>query len=406
MSAVTCPSCGSERTWRDGTRLTRNGDVQRYLCRNCCVRFSATRLTRSNQSERDQKFHRQSLNSLSSLTLFRQGNREAESRVPSAGKAVQTLVKVETQENRAAGATTTKHDEATIKGLIAQYAYHLEKEGYYENSAYLSLIRLLAKRGADLLDPEHVKTVIAKQNWKKSTKALAVCAYDVFTKTQKLIWCPPKYTPEETLPFIPEESELDQLIAACRSRRMAAYLQTLKETFADPGEALKLRWIDVDYKNNVITINRPVKGHKPRQINVSNKLLAMLAALPKTSQQIFPTSYSNISLLYRRMRQRAAKTLQNPRLLNIAFKTFRHWGGTMVAHYTHGNVLMVQKLLGHKNIQNTMKYIQMVHFKDDEFDVEAATSVEEAKTLLKAGFNYVVEKNGFMLFRRPKRFSA
>lgn len=78
----------------------------------------------------------------------------------------------------------------------------------------------------------------------------------------------------------------------------------------------------------------------------------------------------------------------------------------MVAHYTHGNVLIVQKLLGHKSIQNTMKYIHMIHFKDDEFDVEAATNVEEAKQLLSAGFNYVLEKNNIMLFRRPKRFSA
>jgi len=82
------------------------------------------------------------------------------------------------------------------------------------------------------------------------------------------------------LPFIPEEKELDQLIAACKSRRMAVYLQTLKETFADLGEALKLRWIDVDAQNNAITII-PVKGHKPRQLKVSSKLIAMPTLCPK-----------------------------------------------------------------------------------------------------------------------------
>ena len=61
---------------------------------------------------------------------------------------------------------------------------------------------------------------------------------------------------------------------------MAAYLQTLKETFADPGETLKLRWIDINASNNTITINRPVKGHNSRQLKVSNKLIAMLNALP------------------------------------------------------------------------------------------------------------------------------
>jgi hypothetical protein len=47
----------------------------------------------------------------------------------------------------------------------------------------------------------------------------------------------------------------------------------------------------------------------------------------------------------------------------------------------------------------------VVHFKDSEFEVTTATTVEEAKQVLTAGFDYVTEKNGIMLFRRPKRFS-
>ncbi len=64
----------------------------------------------------------------------------------------------------------------------------LEKEGYCENSAYPKLIRRLAKCGANLLDPEHVKPVIAKQPWKKGTKMLAVYAYDAMVKMLKTEW--------------------------------------------------------------------------------------------------------------------------------------------------------------------------------------------------------------------------
>ena len=46
----------------------------------------------------------------------------------------------------------------------------------------------------------------------------------------------------------------------------------------------------------------------------------------------------------------------------------------------------------------------MVHFKDDEFDVATATTVEEAKELLAVGFDYIAEKDGIMLLRKPKRF--
>jgi integrase len=185
---------------------------------------------------------------------------------------------------------------------------------------------------------------------------------------------------------------------------MAIYLQTLKETYVDPSEALRLRWIDIS--GNIITINKPVKGHRPRQIPVSNRLIAMLNALPKTSERIFPAKYTTIYSCFKNVRKRASKIHQNPRLLNISFVTFRHWGGTMIAQYTNGNVLRVQQLLGHKNIRNTMKYIGLINFKDDEFEVTTATTVEEAKKILSAGFNYVTEKNGIMLFRRPKRFGA
>jgi hypothetical protein len=65
----------------------------------------------------------------------------------------------------------------------------------------------------------------------------------------------------------------------------------------------------------------------------------------------------------------------------------------MLAHYTNGNVLTVQKVLGHKRIENTMKYIGMINSKDDEFEVATATTVEEAKKVLSAGFDYVTEKN-------------
>ena len=163
---------------------------------------------------------------------------------------------------------------------------------------------------------------------------------------------------------------------------MAAYLQTLKETFADPAEALRIRWIDVNESNNTISINYPVKGHNPPQLQVSTKLIAMLNALPKTSETIFPTTYRTMVTGSMKVRARAAQKLQNPRLRSITFTTFRHWGATMTYQYNR-KILLVKKLLGHKNIQSTMVYTQLVQFKDDEFDVETATTVEEAKTLSK-----------------------
>lgn len=306
-----------------------------------------------------------------------------------------------------AGATT---DAQTTKGLIVRFMAYLEKEGYsipegQRSPGYLNRIRRLAVLGANLVDPEDVKKVIGEQPWKNSVKAVTVAAYDCFLKMLGLTWAPPKYKPEETLPFVPEEAELDALIAACRSRRMATFLQTLKETFTDPGEALRIEWIDIDFKNNVISINHPVKGHNPRQLKVSTKLLSMLNTLPKKGKRVFTTTYGNMQGCFRILKLRVANVLQNPRLRQIRFTTFRHWGGTMIAHYTHGNVLAVQRALGHKSILSTMKYIHMINFKDDEFEVATATTVEEAKQLATAGFEKFDEFQGIHIFRKPKRFA-
>jgi len=402
-TAIKCPQCGSERLYKDGLRYLANGEIiQRLLCRNCGYRFSQTNRNHSDKSQHVQKVQRQILNSPNTLPLDCQGRYDPKTRAPSAGKAVQTLVEVETRTEKPQREGT--QDQATIKGLITKYMAHLESEGYYPNSSYLDLIKRLVKLGANLLNPEDVKKVISQAKWKDSTKKLAVCAYDIMVRQLlKIDWNPPEYKQKDSLPFVPTEKELDQIIASCKTKRMMTFLQTLKETFADPGEILRLEWKDIS--DNIITINNPVKGHNAGQVKISNKLASMLNSLPKTSNKVFPTRYHYVYLTFRRLRQRLACELKNPRFNYMALKSFRHWGGTMIAHITNGNVLEVKKALRHKSIMNTMKYIHMIAFKDDEFDVATATTVEEIKKLATAGFQKFDELNGIHVFRRPKRFT-
>jgi integrase len=335
--------------------------VQRWLCRNCGYRFS---IKETAQEVLDAHINR------ANNTTFKRQVCESLTRD---SKNLNTTTETKTVAGESHSATITP----TAKGLITKYMAYLEKEGF--SSSYLKMIRMLANAGAELMNPEQVKKIIARLNCKNGTKMLCVYAYDSFTRMEKIDWSPPRYRQEENLPYVPDEKELEQIINSCQSRRMAAFLQTLKETYVDPEEALRLRWIDI--QKNVITINNPVKGHLPGQIEVSNKLLAMLNCLPKTSERIFPTNYPNMYTSFDHVRKRAARVLQNPRLLKISFRSFRHWGGSMIAHYTNGNVLTVKKLLRHKRIENTMKYISMIHFEEDEFEVTAATTVEEAKRL-------------------------
>ncbi|MCW3984189.1 MAG: hypothetical protein NWE96_09370 [Candidatus Bathyarchaeota archaeon] len=60
------------------------------------------------------------------------------------------------------------------------------------------------------------------------------------------------------------------------------------------------------------------------------------------------------------------------------------------------------RLLGHKNIKNTLIYTQLVTFQDDDFICKTAETVKEAKELIEAGYEYVTEMDGLRLFRKRK----
>jgi len=99
--------------------------------------------------------------------------------------------------------------------------------------------------------------------------------------------------------------------------------------------------------------------------------------------------------------------MANPRLLEIKFTTLRHLFGTMEYHRTK-DILHVQRLLGHKNIQNTLIYIDLENklFKnsDDGFTARVAHNVGEAASLVEAGFEYVTGEynDGGKIFRKRK----
>lgn len=49
------------------------------------------------------------------------------------------------------------------------------------------------------------------------------------------------------------------------------------------------------------------------------------------------------------------------------------------------------KILGHKNIQNTLLYTQLIDFETDDYHSATAKTVQEAQKLVEAGFEYVCD---------------
>ena len=66
------------------------------------------------------------------------------------------------------------------------------------------------------------------------------------------------------------------------------------------------------------------------------------------------------------------------------------------------DILHVMRLLGHKNIKNTLIYTQLIDVRSDEYVCKTAETVNEAAKLIEAGFGYVCKIDGVKLFRKRK----
>jgi hypothetical protein len=64
--------------------------------------------------------------------------------------------------------------------------------------------------------------------------------------------------------------------------------------------------------------------------------------------------------------------------------------------------LLVKQSLGHKQIENTLIYTQLINLNEDEWICKGATTKEEAIKLVEAGFEFVTEIDNAKLFKKRK----
>jgi hypothetical protein len=389
-----CPQCTSKKVWRDGLRSSMFGNpIQRWLCRDCGLRFST-----NNQ--------RKAVETIETLQTKELKSKEATDRVSQI--CARRAKNLHVPKPRRIG---TGEETPETRAALKIFEAWMQKEGYKKNRKYAGNLLTLVHLGANLEDPESVKTVIAAHPVKDGTKVQYCYSYEAYLTMQNKAWNRPggrklKYHQEENIIFIPYETELDQLIAATNSKRLATYLQTLKETFTDPGEALPIEWDDI--QDRLIAIRHPVKEHRVRTLEVSEKLIAMLNGLPHISNRIFDCSYNSMLCVFVQVRKRLAAKTQNPRINRIELRSYRHWAGTKIAELSNGNPITVMKMLGIRNVTNAMKYVDIwkLSFKSEtDYEYLEVTTPEDLKAALLGGYTYVIDKFGASWFRRPKRIT-
>ena len=293
------------------------------------------------------------------------------------------------------------------QGQIVNFLWHLKKNGYSDATikTRVKILKLMQKKGVNLLDSEAVKLFIAqRESWGKGHKQIAVHAYDGFAEMLSIKWNPPYYHNDKSLPFVPTKKEVADLIAGT-SKKISTSIYALSETGFRIGELWKCKWTDLDEEKSTLKC-RAEKHGNPREIKIPSKLVARLLALPKINEYIFGnTNLNSHRWRFDQQKTALAKKLENPRLKQIKFHSLRHFKATQ-EYATTQNILHVKEILGHRNINSTLVYTHLVPF-DEEAEAYChaiAKDDKDAGKLFEQGFRYeCTTPQGIMMFIKKKR---
>jgi len=264
-------------------------------------------------------------------------------------------------------------------------------------------LKYLSKH-TNLEDPETVKFYIARLQCGNGYKHNLQLAYDKYAEYYEIVWTPTRYKRQCRAIRIPTTTQLEMLIANARPT-MSLKLTISKETGLRPVELCNLRVRDVDLETRTI-YPATAKYGAPRKLRITTNTKELLKAHIhkknlKPKDKLFKGDSANYSKYYRQMRNNLAEKLCKPELKTIRLYDFRHYFATMLYHKTR-DILLVKQQMGHRKIETTLIYTQLINLNDDEWICKTAINVRESTALIEAGFEYVTEQDGLKLFRKRK----
>jgi len=299
--------------------------------------------------------------------------------------------------------TTARTGPANAK--IFQTLWELKKDGQSEDTlkAKGHRLRYLAKH-VNLDDPEAAKGYIAnRSNWSNSYKQGVAYAYNSYVKTNGLQWSLPHFRIEDRLPRIPTEDRINQVIVRARGKYVLVF-SILRDTGMRPIELERTRTRDIDMERGTIAV-RTAKGGVGRIVRVRRQTLALLKEYLgkhnfKLDDQPFPKR-RKMTGRWVRLRNTVAAKLMDSTFRTIRLYDLRHFAATMTYHKTR-DILYTQKMLGHRSLKSTLRYVQLINFEDEDYTSAVARTVQEVRKLVEAGFEYVTEMDGAKVFRKRK----
>ena len=257
---------------------------------------------------------------------------------------------------------------------------------------------------ANLNNPEQVKQFIANLQVSNGYKKNLCIAYNKYCKYYKIEWEMPLYKPEAKTIKIPTKARIEMLIARA-GRILSIKLSISKETGLRPVELCNLKVEDIDLDQKII-YPATAKHGSARALKISNNLRTTLQNhinrnILNQKDKLFNGNSEHYGKQYRQMRNQLAKKLNDPSLKTVRLYDFRHYFATTLYAKTR-DILYVKQQMGHKKIETTLIYVQLLNLNEDEWTCKTATNVNEATQLIESGFEYITEMDGLKLFRKRK----
>jgi len=294
---------------------------------------------------------------------------------------------------------TTNNPQSILNVLIK-----LQSKGYAETTLYgVSKKLKQLSRNADLMNPEAVFRYIGTQR-NPNTKNLLASSYAHFADYYGIEFEKPRYIDSESPIKVPLEENLDYIIKTAKSLKRRVAFGILKDTGVRPIELHNLTLENIDLEQGIIHIQSAKHGN-PRSLRLKSETWANLKLLigkmkPQLKARIF-AEQERLAKNWREERLRAYGETGNVELLKIRLYDLRHFYATRLYNATR-DILRVKNDLGHRSIQNTLRYTHVVNFRDDEYHSATARTIEEACKLVESGFDYVTDIDGVKVFRKRK----
>jgi integrase len=183
-------------------------------------------------------------------------------------------------------------------------------------------------------------------------------------------------------------------LAECRAQAEQDYehvalYETLVQfqvmTAARRGETLGTTWDNVDLEARTVYLPETKNG-RPRKLPLRAELVALLEALPRTDDRVFPLSEDALKKAWKRIYVRAA-------IEDLHIHDLRHEGISQTAETGQFSLVDLQEFSGHRDVRMLLRYshlctTKLAHRLDAAFadgGQRSTTQVHRGRLRLRAG---------------------